>query len=188
MTSLIYWKEHKAKEFKNINGVVFDDFVREGQYKEIKIEDLWKIRERLHNNEVRPLDMWMVLYTREFGLDPEFDNSFTHYMKPFDGITMWTWNEKDVPLIPEKFEKLKDMAPGKRYLCGCYLWNFDDEKQATREAVKWQLDWYRDKIYAGEIEGVILHTNTMADLDYDAYAAACEWMDEHGDEPHPKFK
>ena len=33
-----------------------------------------------------------------------------------------------------------------------------------------------------EIEGVVMHTNTMADLDYEAYDVACAWMDEHGDE------
>jgi hypothetical protein len=68
---------------------------------------------------------------------------------------------------------------------GCYLWNFGEKKQATREAVKWQLDWYRERIMAGEAEGVVFHTNTMADLDYDAYNAAVEWMEEHGDEVVP---
>ena len=39
-----------------------------------------------------------------------------------------------------------------------------------------------EKLLAGEIEGVVLHTNTMADLDLESYDAACAWMDEHGDE------
>ena len=43
-------------------------------------------------------------------------------------------------------------------------------------------DFWREKILSGEIEGVVLHTNTMADLDYEAYDAAIEWMDAHGDE------
>ena len=30
--------------------------------------------------------------------------------------------------------------------------------------------------------GVVLHTNTMADLDYDVYDAAVEWMQLHGEE------
>jgi len=29
---------------------------------------------------------------------------------------------------------------------------------------------------------VVLHTNTMADLDYDVYDAAVEWMEKHGEE------
>jgi hypothetical protein len=95
---------------------------------------------------------------------------------------MWTWCESDVPLIPEKFEFFKKYTPNTRRMFGCYLWNFGEHKEATGEAVKWQLDFYLEKIKAGEAEGIVLHTNTMADLDYEAYDAALEWMAEHGDE------
>ena len=176
----------EAKDFKNIGSVVFDDFVRGGEYKKIPVENLWNIRERLHNNEVRHLNMWMVLYTQEFGLNEEDDKDFCRYIEPFDGVTMWTWKESDVPLIPEKFEIFKKMTPNQRRLAGCYLFNFGEGKPATYDAVKWQLDWYREKIYEGELEGVIMHTNTMADLDLEAYNAAFEWMDEHGDEEYPE--
>ena len=92
---------------------------------------------------------------------------------------------RHVPLIPEKYEIFKAMTPNNRRMFGCYLWNFGEKKQATPEAVKWQLDFYREKIMAGEAEGIVLHTNTMADLDYPAYDAAIEWMNEHGDEEIP---
>jgi hypothetical protein len=65
---------------------------------------------------------------------------------------------------------------------GCYLYNFGERKQATAEAVKWQLDFYLEKLRSGEAEGVVLHTNTMADMDFPAYDAAIEWLDLHGDE------
>ena len=172
----------EAGDFANIGRVVFDDFQRNDKYKEINVEDLWAINKRLHNNEVRSLDMWMVLYTHEFGLDAEKDEDFKRYIAPFDGIIMWTWKESDVPLIPEKFEIFKKLTPNNRRMCGCYLWNFGEDKEATSEAVIWQLNWYREKMLAGEIEGVVLHTNTMADLDYEAYDAAVTWMEEHGDE------
>ena len=149
---------------------------------------LWEIRKRLNCNEVRHLDMWMVLYTREFGLNEEDDNKFQQYIDPFDGIIMWTWEEKDVPLIPEKYEVFKKMTQNQRRMFGCYLWNFGESKPATGEAVKWQLDWYREKILAGEAEGVVLHTNTMADLDLEAYDAAVQWMNEHGDEEVPDME
>ena len=31
----------------------------------------------------------------------------------------------------------------------------------------------------------MFHTNTMADLDYEAYDVALAWLDEHGDEEVP---
>ena len=175
----------EAGDFANINGVVFDDFVRKGAYKEFTPQVLHDIHNRLQTNDVRPLDMWMVLYTFEFGVDPAEDKAFLDYIEPFDGIIMWTWKECDVPLIPEKYEVFKKMTENKRRMFGCYLYNFGENKQATAEAVKWQLDWYRERILAGEAEGIVLHTNTMADLDYPAYDAAIEWMELHGDEEIP---
>lgn len=172
----------EAREFPNITRVVFDDFQRHGLYKEINVEDLWAIRKRLHENEVRPLEMWMVLYTYEFGEDPEKDEDFQRYIEPFDGVIMWTWEERDVPLIPEKFEIFKALTPHQRRLFGCYLYNFGENKQADGRAVRWQLDWYRERIRDGEAEGIVLHSNPMADLDFEAFDVARDWMKAHGDE------
>ena len=177
----------EAKEFPNISCVVFDDFKsldKEGKprYKSIPLEMLKDANEKLHNNGTRRMDSWMVLYTFQFGVDEKEDAEFMPYMNEFDGVIMWTWEEKDVPLIPEKFEIFKKQTPNTRRMVGCYLYNFGEEKQATGAAVKWQLDFYRELLLKGEIEGVVMHTNTMADLDYEAYDVACAWMDEHGDE------
>ncbi len=172
----------EAEEFPNITRCVLDDFQTLMKENKAEVDSLWKTRELLHNNPVRPLDMWMVLYTHEFGVDAAADENFQKFAEPFDGIIMWTWCEKDVPLIPEKFEIFKKFTENKRRMFGCYLWNFGEKKEATRDAVLWQLDWYREKIIAGEAEGVVLHTNTMADLDLEAYDAALEWMKEHEEE------
>ena len=176
----------ESAEFPNITAAVFDDFVvkskNRGEGNEVNFNDLWKIRERLNKNEVRPIDMWMVLYTKEFGLNEQDDENLKKYLAPFDGIIVWTWEERDVPLIPEKFEIFKKLTPNNRRMFGCYLYNFGERKQATGKAVKYQLDFYREKLFAKEAEGIVFHTNTMADLDYEAYDAALEWMAIHGDE------
>ena len=172
----------EAVEFPNIGRVVYDDFVRLGKNGGVTVDNLYKAHDILHNNDKKSLDMWMVLYTNEFGLGQESDADLQQFINPFDGIIMWTWEEKDVPLIPEKYEIFKKMTEGKKRMFGCYLWNFGEKKEATGKTVKWQLDWYREKMLLGEAEGVVLHTNTMADLDYEAYDVAVEWMEKHGDE------
>lgn len=177
----------EASDFPNISCVVFDDFQRGEGYKKIPVDNLWKVKERLRGNEVRPLKMWMVLYTQEFGLDREKDEDFKRYIEPFDGVIMWTWKESDVPLINDKFEIFKQLTPRNRRMFGCYLYNFGEDRQAAGAAVEWQLDRYRELILKGEAEGVVLHTNTMADLDYEAYDTACEWMNIHGDETVPEI-
>ena len=184
----------EAADFPNIHGVVFDDFQRGGwpEYTKIPVENLWEVNRRLHNNDVRDMAMWMVLYTREFANDPNDPNRkgyndelFAPYIEPFDGLILWTWDERDVPLIPEKYEAFKKMCAGKRHMVGLYLYNFGENRDATAEAVKWQLDFWYDKLKSGEIEGIVFHTNTMADLDLEAYDVAKAWMEEHGDEEIP---
>lgn len=172
----------ESREFPNISAAVFDDFVSGGRYRQLPLENLYEVNRRLHEDGPRPLDMWMVLYTREFGLDAAADAEFRPYIDPFDGIIMWTWEERDIALFEEKYRIFKEMTKNKRRMFGCYLYNFGERRQATAKAVLWQLDRYRELLYAGEAEGVVLHTNTMADLDYEAYDAAQEWMDLHGDE------
>ena len=172
----------EAKEFPNITACVLDDFQSLRKEGKTNIECLWETRERLHTKGDKPLDMWMVLYTHEFGTNAEADAEFQKFIDPFDGIIMWTWGEHRVPWIPERWEQFKKMTEGKKRMIGCYLWDFGRSSPSTRENVLWQLNWARERIIAGEAEGVVLHTNTMADLDLDAYDAALEWMAEHEEE------
>jgi len=172
----------EAAEFSNITCVVFDDFQQYLSDKQIPVENLWRIRERLHTNNVRALKMWMVLYTHEFGFDKAKDEAFKCYIEPFDGIILWTWKEADIIYFNEKFDIFKKLTPHNRRMIGCYLYNFGESKQATGKAVQWQLDRYRELIFNKEAEGIVLHTNTMADLDYEAYDVAVKWLEKHGDE------
>ena len=174
----------EAANFPNIGRVVFDDFY--SQYKNtpgsFDMANVEKARKLLKENPVRPLDLWMVMYCHEFGVIQEDDELFKTWLEPFDGAIMWTWKESEVPLIPEKYEHFKRILGNKRKMFGCYLWNFGEWKPATKEAVLWQLDFYREKLISGEAEGIVFHTNTMADIDYESYEAAREWMILHGDE------
>ena len=171
----------EAKDFPTITCGVFDDFKYLGQ-NNLPVEKFHEVHERMHNNPVRPLDMWMVLYTREFGLDEQADADFQKYIDAFDGIIMWTWEEKDLALFEEKYAKFKKMTANKRRMLGLYLYNFGEHKKATAAAAKWQLERYSQLLKAGEVEGIVLHTNTMADLDHEAYVVERAWMEQHGDE------
>jgi len=171
----------EAKDFPNITCAVFDDFKYLGQ-NNLPVEKFHEVRERMHNNPARPLTMWMVLYTREFNLDEQEDADFQKYIDAFDGVIMWTWEEKDLALFDEKYAKFKKMTEGKRRMLGLYLYNFGEHKKATAAAARWQLETYTELLKKGEIEGIVLHTNTMADLDHEAYDVETAWMAEHGDE------
>lgn len=173
----------QAPHFPNITCGVFDDFVGYLAKHPMPPEKFHAVHERMHTEAARPLDMWMVLYTHEFGIDRAQDEAFQPYIDAFDGIIMWTWEEQHLSQFEEKFARFKELTRNKRRMLGLYLYNFGECKMATAEAARWQLDRYTELLRAGEIEGIVLHTNTMADLDHPAYDVETAWMREHGDEP-----
>ena len=176
---------NEAKEFKNITCGVFDDFVGDGRFKCFPIENIYKTADILHNNDYKRLDMWMVLYTHEFGENEEKDNEFWPYAEPFDGVILWTWGESKLHKFEEKYKIYKQKTEGKRRMLGLYLYNFGDHKKSTGKEVAWQLDRYYELLLNKEIEGIVLHTNTMADLDHESYKVATEWLAKHKDDVVP---
>ena len=172
----------EARDFPNITCGVFDDFKGYLDKHDVSPERYREVNQRMHNNPVRPLDMWMVLYTHEFGFDAQVDAAFQPYIDAFDGIILWTWKQCDLDKFEEKYACYKEFTEGKRRLLGLYLYNFGECCKASGKDVLWQLERYTDLLKAGEIEGIVLHTNTMADLDHEAYDVERAWMELHGDE------
>lgn len=172
----------QAKDFPNITCGVFDDFVGYLAKHPIPPERFLAVRERMHTEAARPLSMWMVLYTHEFGVDEAQDRAFQPYIDAFDGVIMWTWEERRLDQFEEKYARFKELTKNRRRMLGLYLYNFGECRPATAEAARWQLERYTQLLRAGEIEGIVLHTNTMADLDHPAYDVETAWMREHGDE------
>ena len=172
----------QAKDFPNISCGVFDDFVGYLAKHPIPPERFLAVRERMHTEAARPLSMWMVLYTHEFGVDEAQDAAFQPYIDAFDGVIMWTWEERRLDQFEEKYARFKELTKNRRRMLGLYLYNFGECRPATAEAARWQLERYTQLLRAGEIEGIVLHTNTMADLDHPAYDVETAWMREHGDE------
>ena len=71
----------EAKDFPNIGCAVIDDFKCTDEngimkYKSVPIENLQKVNDRLHNNGIRRLDSWMVLYCHQFGINLQADKEF----------------------------------------------------------------------------------------------------------------
>lgn len=179
-----------AAKYGHFKRVVFDDFfamdltggveVRSthGGFAEFTPERLRAARDRLHH-AANPLGMWMVVYSHQLvdGVD--------RYLQEFDGASLWFWWERKVADFEASYSRFLAATEGRRRQVGCYLFNFGDNKPATDTTVIWQLDRLREAILAGEIEGVILHTNAVGDYGYPAVTAAKSWLAEHGDEVIP---
>ena len=172
-----------AEKHPNITGVVFDDFFSHGRDRIYTPEMLASIRGELRSRPPRPLDMWVVVY------DYVLDHPMERHLEQFDGITYWTWCGKDLSLYEKNFARLREIARGKRIMLGCYLYDYGAAKKTgrrqelTAEDMRFQLERYARAVREGEAEGIILLSNTVADLGFEAVEFTKRWLDRHGDEP-----
>lgn len=166
-----------AKQHPNIKGAIFDDFFFEDRKKDYTPEILKTVGERLHGAPSGRLDMWVVVYHHLLDLVS------SEHLEQFDGVTFWTWFANDLEQFDENFRKVKEIAKGKRMMLGCYLYDYGNLKEMDPKLMQLQLDRCARAVREGEAEGVILLSNTVADLGFEAVELTRRWMMEHGDEP-----
>lgn len=166
----------QSKEFPNISIGVFDDFFSEdnkdSNYKNYSEEQLKSIRDKLHE---AGLEMWVVFYSMQI------DNEAQKLLSIFDGVTFWFWDEPTKEEFIEKSRWFINMTKGQKRLMGCYLFNFSKSCEVSAEMVLFQLEKNKELMQQGILDGVILHTNAVGNLGYEAFEAAKKWLDKEGD-------
>lgn len=162
--------------FPNVTGGIFDDFFSPERMKEYTPEKLKYMRDRLHKNESKQLDMWCVIYNHDL------DKNIGIYLNEFDGVIFWTWKESELSAFEENYRKFLSITQHKKRMLGCYLYNYGEAKETTIEMIDFQLNRYRRCIYDNEIEGIVFCSNTVIDLGLPAVGYAKEWIAKHGED------
>jgi hypothetical protein len=142
----------------------------------LSVGQLQKIRERLVVNG-RRLDLGVTLYT--YQLDP----AIRSHLDYCDVVSLWTWEAKDLRLLQENFAKYKALAPNKRTLLGCYMWDFGTGKPMPIVAMKKQCEFGLARLRDGQIEGMIFLASNICDLDLETVDWTRRWIAEVGDQP-----
>ncbi len=166
----------QAEKYPNIVGGVLDDFFRSStRDARMSVARLKEIRERLHGAP-RPLKLFLVYYAALFEID------YQEYLNEVDVISFWSWNSNQLKAAEENLERLVSITPGKKRMAGCYLYNYGDCCPMTREEMEFQLTLYRKLLRKGDIHGVIVCSNTIADLGLDAPEYLKQWLEKYGGE------
>ena len=168
----------QKKDWPNLRLGVFDDFFSEANatrnFTQYSVEKMIEMREKLHE---AGLEMWVVFYTMQIELDV-----WQKYLSVFDGVTLWLWDEPTNEEFEEKCAWFFKQTEGQKRMIGCYLYNFGKEKEATAASVRYQLDRDLNFMKEGKIEGIILHTNAVGGMGFEAYEEGKRWVAEHGEE------
>lgn len=168
----------QAKLFPNVTGGVFDDFFLEKRIAHYTPAKLREIKNYMVKGAGRPLDMWVVCYEDKFEKVP----NIAEYLNEFDVISFWTWCGSQLDRAEENFERIHRLAPNKKVMAGCYMWNYGERKPLTIEQMQMQTDLYLRLLKEKKIEGIIVCSNCIADLGIEAVAWMRNWIREHKDD------
>lgn len=170
----------------NMSRVVLDDFFEangrespgpprlDPRFSDLSPERLASTQERLRTAGLRPLSVWMVIYT--YQLHP----NIKPYLDAVDGVMLWFWHQRDLEDYDQRLEAWIGLTEGKRRMLGCYLFDFGANRPADPDLALWQLDRQLELTREGTVEGTCLHTNAVADVGLRAPDAAKRWMADHG--------
>jgi hypothetical protein len=167
----------QAKMFPNITGGVFDDFFLPARIEEFTPEKLSFVKKRMCEGAGRNLDMWVVCY--EDKLDTI--ENIGAYLREFDVISYWTWKGSNLGEAEKNIARIRELAPGKRIMAGCYMWNYGEACPLTIEQMQEQCDAYLEYIQKGYLDGIIVCSNCIADLNIEAVEWMRNWINEHKD-------
>ena len=168
----------QARIYDNICGGVFDDFFLPKRISVFTPERLSEVKRRLNEGAGRPLDMWVVCY--ESKLDTV--ENIGAYLNAFDVISFWTWCGSELFNAERNFDRIRQLAPDKKLMAGCYMWNYGESRPLTSEEMKFQVDLYYRLLKEGRIDGIILCSNCIADLGIENVEYMRRFISEHGDE------
>ncbi|OGV34399.1 MAG: hypothetical protein A2020_04985 [Lentisphaerae bacterium GWF2_45_14] len=167
----------------NVTGAVLDDFFKSvegfktsGTVARHTVDSIASMRKKLHNFPKRKLDLWMVWYSYQLDYD------VADYISLCDVVTLWTWKGSDLTILDENIRKFIAKTPQKRRLAGCYMWNYGEQKPLSNKEMQDQLDCYYSWIKKGDIEGIVLCSNCIADIDLEAVDITQRWLEKVGEE------
>ena len=165
----------QAALFSNVTGGVMDDFFRPlKKDARLSLEQVKAIAEKFHNAP-RPLELWLVYYAALLEID------YQEYLDAVDVITFWSWDSKELAAAEKNLAEIISRTPGKKHYAGCYLYNYGDDRELTGEEMAKQLDLYLKLWKVGQIEGIIVCSNTVADLGFEAVDVYLDFMKKYGD-------
>lgn len=163
-----------AEKYPNIGGAFMDDFFL--KFKNLpdaseKTEEMLRsIRSGL-DKACRPMDLYVVWYTHELeAVEP-------HLLDYVNGLTLWTWNCEELPLLEERFNRIEKNFPKQKKLLGIYMYNFPTRTPVPVELMAHQCELGLRLMKEGRLDGMIFEANSVMGVGLPSELWLREWID-----------
>lgn len=165
----------------NLTGLIMDDFFTpkpDGQIAALTDEELRSVRSRLQLPG-RKLDLWGVVY------EQDLDKPIAGMLQQMDALVFGIWNAPNLPRIETHLAKLEKIAPQKRTVMLCYLWDYAARRPMPLELLQAQCETGLRWLQEGRIDGVAFWATCICDLGLETVEWTRNWIARVGDQPVP---
>ena len=139
---------------------------------------IYLFRQRLRSEAPRPLDLWVVWYEHQLQRD-----DISECLAVCDVITFWTWRGENLAHLEDNLATVRRATPGKRLLAGCYMWDYGNCRPLPPGAMQAQCETYLEHMLRGDLDGMIVCSNCIADIGLDTTEWLRQWICDVGDTP-----
>ncbi len=169
-----------AKYHKNIKGAIIHTDVEMYEFSAPDISLIAEARRKLKEALGNEFLIWIQFYGIAVDV---LKASITPYFELADVICFFNRGAIEIHELDNYLASINRYGgKEKKIIWGAYFWDFQRKTIMSPASVRCCLDKYRQWIKAGSIDGMILYSNTLADINLAASYEAKKWMEEHGDE------
>ena len=94
-----------------------------------------------------------------------------------DGITLWTFNCKELPLLEARLEGFRKKYPDKKLLLGIYMFDFPSGTSLSDEQMEHQCEIGLRQLREGRLDGLIFEANSVMGVGLPSEKWLREWID-----------
>ena len=180
-----------AEEHENLVGWILDDFFHEPSEGNADVSlskttpgnpsplsaaltpaDLRSLR--LRKIRGRSLPLMAVVYTGQLKAGAQ------SHLAEIDQVCLWTSRPADLKNLEANFAVLEKLAPSKKHLLGCYMYDFFGRKPLPVELMQQQVELGYRWLSAGRIAGMIFLATPNVDVGLEAVDWTRRWIRETG--------
>ena len=163
-----------SHKYDNICGAYLDDFfTRFGSKPQEHTDELLaciqEIRGKL-SDAARPMPVYVTAYMHNI------QNVAQSVLDLLDGLVFWTWQSKELPLLPERFQQAEKACPNHKKLLGIYMYDFTTREAVDMELMKFQCEYGLEMLKAGRVDGLVFEANSVMGIGLPTEEYLREWI------------
>lgn len=153
------------KSMPNLRGAVMDDFFGNGR------DNLDKVRKMADELHAAGLELWIVLYDHQLGLE-----NLQEFLEFCDVINFWTWRPQNLTELENNLDRVRTLAPGKDIALGVYLYDFEGGKVIDFETMRRQCETAVKQWENSQVREIVLLGSPLVGMDVETVEWTQRWI------------